>query len=60
MAEYTLPANMIPQTEPTDSEQAAQQAPLDQVGLSDSQMQPSQRGPLTKPAAPGRMPLFRR
>ncbi len=59
MTENTSPTNMAPQTEPTDPERAAQQAPQDQAALLNSQMQASQRGPLTKPAAPGRMPLFR-
>ena len=60
MIESRMPTNMAPQIEPTDPDQAARQARQDPAGLSDSQMQVSQPGPWAKPAAPGRMPLFRR
>jgi hypothetical protein len=60
MTENTMPTNRDPETEPTDPEQATQQAPQDQMGSLDSQAQPRQSGSSTKRTAPGRMPLFGR
>ena len=47
------------ETEPTDSEQAAQQASEDQIDLSASQEQPGRAGSTPDRIAPGRKPLFR-
>jgi len=60
MTDNTTPTEMVPETEPTDTVHVAQQARQDHAGLSDSQMQLSERGTLAKPTVPGRMPLFRR
>lgn len=60
MTENTMPANLVPRIEPTDPDQATQQTQQGHADLSDSQMQLGQPESLTKPAAPGRMPLFRR
>jgi hypothetical protein len=51
MTENTMTTNIAPKIELTDPDQAAKQARQDHAGLLDSQMQLSQREPLTKPAA---------
>jgi hypothetical protein len=60
MTESTIQANIGPQIEPVDPEQAGQPALQERLSLSDSRLQSGQSGSPTKPTAPGRMPLFRR
>ena len=60
MTENMMPTNIGPQIEPTNADQADRQAQQIYAGPMDSRLELSQRGPLTKPPAPGRMPLFRR
>jgi hypothetical protein len=60
MTENTMPTNGGQKTEPTDPEQAAPQAPEEQVGSIESQLKLGQPGWSIKRTAPGRAPLFRR
>ena len=60
MTANAVSTNKAPQAELTDPEQATQQIPQDQESVLDSQVPLSQPNSSTKPAASGRMPLFRR
>jgi hypothetical protein len=60
MTENAMTTNMAAKVELADPDQAAEQARPDHAGLSDPQRPLSQRKPLPKAAAQGRMPLFRR